>query len=469
MESMSLPWQLSFSTSPAVPQQDEPQPRGPQLEPPVAPKPPASKPSRVLFGLVVLLLGVLGVGLWSQRERIFAPSAASKIDSIPTAQAEIKTFQNSLRTNGTIAAKRFATIRSPRMQGGSEGRRQQTLMSLADPGVTVPAGTVVAEFENQWLEDHIDDQKSSLLQSRSTVEKRRAEIMIEVETGQQSVRVAQANLDKAELDVRTAEVRSEIEAEKLKLAVEEMKAILDQITKEVELKEAVHAAELSGLELDVQKGELHASRHMRDLEHLKTATPVGGLTVMESMYRGSGQFEQVQVGDQVNPGTFFMRVVDLSKMVVSGSVNQVDSQRVRMGQPAEVRLDAYPELVLPGTVTSISAIAGGSEGGMRFGRSGRDNYVRSVAVEISIDGMDERVIPDLSASADILLAKQDEVLVIPSAAIQQRGDKPIVMLRQGQKFVEREIQVGPMSGTEAVVLAGLEAGDRVALQPVPQV
>jgi multidrug efflux pump subunit AcrA (membrane-fusion protein) len=92
-----------------------------------------------------------------------------------------------------------------------------------------------------------------------------------------------------------------------------------------------------------------------------------------------------------------------------------------------------------------------------------------VAVEISIDGMDERVIPDLSASADILLAKQDEVLVIPSAAIQQRGDKPIVMLRQGQKFVEREIQVGPMSGTEAVVLAGLEAGDRVALQPVPQV
>jgi multidrug resistance efflux pump len=420
-----------------------------------------------LFGVVLVLLSALGLGLWSQRDRIFATGAAGEIGSIPTVQAEVKTFQHSLRTTGTVAARRFATIRSPRMRGGSEGRRQQTLMKLAEAGVTVPAGTVVAEFENRWLEDHIDDQKSSLTLSESTVNKRRAEIMIEVETEQQSVRVAQANLDKAELDVRTVEVRSEIEAEKLKLAVEEMRAVLAQVTKEVALKQAVHEAEMNGLEITVDKRKLHVTRHLRDLEHLKAQTPVGGLIVMESLYRGSGQFEQVQVGDQVNAGTFFMRVVDLSKMVVNGIVNQVDSQRVRIGQKAEVRLDAYPSLVLPGTVTSISAMAGGSGGGMRW-QSGRDNYVRTVAVQISIDGMDKRLIPDLSASADIVLTEEEGALVIPNAAIQHSGDKPMVMVRQGEKFVGREIEVGLRSGTEAVVLAGLEAGDEVAMKPVPQ-
>ena len=420
-----------------------------------------------MFGLVLVLLGALGFGLWSQRGSMFATGAASEIGSIPTVQAEVKTFRHSLRTNGTVAAKRFAAIRSPRMRGGNEGRRQQTLMKLAEAGVTVPAGTVVAEFENRWLEDHIDDQKSSLTQAESTVDKRRAEVMIEIETEQQSVRVAQANLDKAELDVRTVEVRSEIEAEKLKLAVEEMRAALEQITKEVALKQAVHEAELSSLEITVSKRELHVTRHLRDLEHLKAQTPVSGLIVMESLYRGSGQFEQVQVGDQVNAGTFFMRVVDLSKMVVNGIVNQVDSQRVRIGQKAEIRLDAYPSLVLPGTVTSISAMAGGSAGGMRW-RSGRDNYVRTVAVQIAIDGMDKRLIPDLSASADIVLTEEEGALVIPNAAIQHSGDKPIVMVRQGEKFVEREIEVGPRSGTEAIVLAGLEAGDEIAMKPVPQ-
>ena len=465
MESTSLPWQRSFSVSPTLPREDKQDPRGPQLEP--APKPPSSKPNRLLIGVVLVLLGALGLGVWSQRERMFAPGAADAFQSIPTAKAEVKSFQHILRASGTIAAKRFAAIRSPRMRGGREARRQQTLMMLADPGVTVPAGTVVAQFENRWLEDHIDDQKSTLAQSKSTVAKRRAEIMIEVETEQQSVRVAQADLDKAKLDLRTAEVRSEIEAEKFKLAVEEMQAVLEQITKEVKLKEAVHEAEIRSLELDVGKGELHVSRHMRDLEHLKAQTPVSGLIVMESLYRGGGQFEQVQVGDQVNPGTFFMRVVDLSEMVVSGVVNQVDSQRVRMGQKAEVRLDAYPDLVLPGKVTSISAMAGASSSGFRW-RSGRDNYVKMVSLEISIDGTDKRVIPDLSASADIVLTEEEGVLVIPNAAIQQRDDKPVVMVRQGEGFVEREIEVGRKSATEAAILAGLDAGDEIALKPVPQ-
>ena len=125
----------------------------------------------------------------------------------------------------------------------------------------------------------------------------------------------------------------------------EAEATLAQITQEVKLQKEVHAADIRGLELEVEKHRLHVERHMRDLERLKMASPVDGLVVMESLYRGGGQTEQVQVGDQVNPGTFFMRVVDLSAMVVSGVVNQVDSQLVRMGQKAEVRLDAYPELV----------------------------------------------------------------------------------------------------------------------------
>ena len=449
-----------------MPSQERPEPQGPQLEP-AAPQPPASRPNRFLSGIILVILGAIGLGVWSQREQLFNNSSASNLQAVPTAVAEVKNFRRSLRTTGTIAAKRFAAIRAPRMRGGSEGRRQQTLMALAPAGETIRAGTVVAEFENRWLEDHIDDVRSTLTQSKSTVEKRRAEIMIAEETEQQSVRVAQADLDKAKLDLRTAEVRSEIEAEKLKLLVEEAEATLAQITEEVKLQQQVHAAELRSLEIDVEKNQLHIDRHMIDLTRMKMQSPVDGLVVMESLYKGGGQTEQIQVGDQVNPGTFFMRVVDLSKMVVSGVVNQVDSQLVRMGQEAEVRLDAYPDIVLPGKVTSISAMASSSSSGFRW-RSGRDNYVKMVSVEVSIDARDERVIPDLSGSADILLAEHEDALVIPSAAIQKDQDQPVVMVRRGEGFIAREIEIGPTSATEAVILAGLDAGDEVALAPVPQ-
>jgi multidrug resistance efflux pump len=352
------------------------------------------------------------------------------------------------------------------MRGGSEGRRQQTLMMLAEAGSTVGPGTVVAEFENRWLEDHIDDRRSMLTQSQSAVEKRRAEIMITEETAAQNLRVAEAELNKARLDLRTVEVRSEIEAEKLELAVEEAEATLKQLGQEVELQKTANAAELRSLELESEKNRLHVERHNRDLERLKTQTPVGGLVVMESMYRGGGQFEQAQVGDQVNPGTFFMRVVDLSKMVVSGIVNQVDSQQVRLGQKVEVRLDAYPDLVLPGRVSSISAMASSTGGGSRW-RASRDQYVKGIGVEISIQAEDPRVIPDLSASADIVIDEQESRLLVPTTAVHEKDGKSVVFVRQDEKFVEREVEIGPRNETHAVVSAGLTAGEEVALREVP--
>ena len=467
MNTTSLPWGRFFSTSPALPQEPEPAPEGPRLEP-ATPKPPGRPNPRLAWGLALVLAAGVGIGVWSGRDQILAPGTEGGMTSVPTAKVEVEQFRRTLRVSGTIAAKRFAAIRTPRMRGGSEGRRQLTLIELADAGSIVEPNSVVGTFENRWLEDHIDDRRSDLTQAKSAVEKRGAEIMIEEETQQQALRVAKADWEKAKLDLGTAEVLSEIEAEKLKLAVEETEANFHHLEQEVKLQQTVHAAEVRSLELVAEKVALHVRRHMNDLERLNTRTPVGGLVVMESLYRGGGQFEQVQTGDQVSPGTFFMRVVDLSKMVVNGVVNQVDSQKVRLGQKAEIRLDAYPDLLLPGRVTAISAMASSSGGGSRWRRSNRDAYVKLVGVEVSIDGPDKRVIPDLSASADIVLGEQENALLVPDAAVQHRGGQTFVYVRAGEGFTEREIEIGERSEVHAVVVSGLAEGEEVALTPLPQ-
>ena len=468
MNATSLPWGRFFSTSPALPQEGEPAPTGPKLEP-AAPRPPGRRPTpRLVWGLSLVLAAGVGIGTWAVRDQILTPAGGPTLTTVPTAPALVRRFQRNLRVSGTIAAQKFAAIRTPRMRGGSEGRRQLTLIELADAGSIVEPNVVVGRFENRWLEDHIDDQRSSLTQAKSAVEKRRAEIMIEEETQQQELRVAKGEWEKAQLDLGTAEVRSEIEAEKLKLAVEETEVTFRHLEQEVKLQKTVHAAEIRSLELEAEKFALHVRRHMNDLERLNTRTPVGGLVVMESLYRGGGQFEQVQTGDQVSPGTFFMRVVDLSKMVVNGVVNQVDSQKVRIGQKAEIRLDAYPDLLLPGRVTAISAMASSSGGGSRWSRSNRDAYVKLVGIEVSIDEPDKRVIPDLSASADILFDEQENALLIPDAAVLRREGKTFVYVREGEGFSEREVEIGQRGEVEAVVVSGLSEGEVVALQPLPQ-
>ena len=458
-----LPWHRFLRANPATNPLAEPNPEErPQIQP-VPPEPPR-KPfwgPRLAAGIAAII--VAGIVIWSQQSSSTQTGGGPPALNISTAPAVVSDFESRLRASGTVAAKDFFGIRAPRLQGGRDAGRasnSMVLIHLAEAGSIVKPGDVVAEFENQWIIDHLDDTRSTLTRSLADLEKKRAEIMIAKESDQQRLRQTQATLDKAQLDLRTAQVRSEIEAEILALAVKEAEAAYKQMQAEVKLREGYHDADLKREELAVRANQIHVQRHEGDLAKMQMTTPLGGLVVLETMRR-NGEFEQVKLGDEVNPGTLFMRVVNLDEMVVSGTINQTDSQKVLIGQPAEVRLDAYPDVVLTGHVASIGALAtsGGGENYNRSGGSGE--YVKAVSIEVAIDEEDARVLPDLSASADILLAKQTGALLVPRSALLQKGDETFVEVREGNRFREQAIELGPMNPNQAVVVGGLQEGQEV--------
>jgi hypothetical protein len=95
-----------------------------------------------------------------------------------------------------------------------------------------------------------------------------------------------------------------------------------------------------------------------------------------------------------------MKVVDLSSMQLEARVSQTDSHNFRVGQTAEIGLDAFPGLKFPGRINTIGAIA---TKGMWD-----QYYIRQVPVNIAIEGSDPRLIPDLSAWAFVDTEKQQQ-------------------------------------------------------------
>jgi hypothetical protein len=130
---------------------------------------------------------------------------------------------------------------------------------------------------------------------------------------------------------------------------------------------------------------------------------------------------------------------------------------VRIGQPATVNFDAFPGLHLNGKVYSVSAMG---VGGWRD-----DYYIRTLPVVISIQDGDSRLIPDLSASGDILLGRKENALIAPREAVRSEGGKQVVYAKRGDGFTAREVRVGESNNTQVEILAGLRAGDEVALGP----
>src|SRR6266850_3439830 len=152
-------------------------------------------------------------------------------------------------------------------------------------------------------------------------------------------------------------------------------------------------------------------KSVANAEKMILKAPMDGIVVMQTIRRGM-ELGQAQKGDQISSGQMFMQIVDPTSMVVNASVNQVDAELLRIGQKANVRLDAYPGLELPAHVYSIGAVP-------VSGR--RPNFMRQIPIRLKLDKADPRVLPDLSASADVILETEQQAVLAPLAAVFHNG------------------------------------------------
>jgi multidrug resistance efflux pump len=339
--------------------------------------------------------------------------------------------------------------------GGGGGEFSLVLLNVAAPGSRARKGDVVAEFDRQYMLLRLDDYRASVVQWEANIQKLQADLAVAKEAHEQLIRVAKSDLDKARLDLKAVEVLSAIDAEKVKLAAEEAEARHKQVLSEVKLLEISQRAQLRTTEIDRDQAKLELQRAEANADRMLMKAPIDGIVVMQSTWRG-GEFGQVQQGDQVRSGQFFMSIVDPSSMVVTASVNQVDSEALRLGMKATVRLDAYPDIRLPATVVGIGAMT--KSGGYRA------QFVREIPVRLKLDGMDPRVIPDLSASADVVIETASQAPVVPLAAVFNDSGDSFVFLRGPSGWVRKEVELGLTNHVAAAARSGLRKGDVVALR-----
>lgn len=410
-----------------------------------------------------------------QQSRAERPTTAAAVRTVKVVKGD---FTRTLRISGTIAAKSFAAIVAPQMRGGGGqnavggggpgggfGGRALVLMKLAEPGSHVKKGDLVAEFDRQDQEERMYRLRAEVVEADANVDKRRAELAIALETARQQLRMAEGDFGKAGLDLRTAEVRSQIEADLLRLAAQETEAAFRQKKLETALLEKSHQAELRALELVVRQKELEQKRGEINAERMAMRTPIPGTVVLMTIFRGPGQISQIALGDELRPGSYFMQIVDPSTMVLEASFNQSDTQLLRVGQKTEVRLDAYPGRIWPGRLISVGASTAASGAGMRGPMSGTGDYVRNVPVAVAIDGSDREIIPDLSGSADVVLGKDTDVLLVPREAVVHENGETVVYVAEGKQPRRQLVELGAGSDTQSVVLSGVSEGETLVVSP----
>ncbi|MFB3917269.1 MAG: efflux RND transporter periplasmic adaptor subunit [Terriglobales bacterium] len=421
--------------------------------------------TKILIGIgtAVVLLAILGFTIVQSRRNVVTVQTGAvhrqDLVSIVTASGEIKP-----REYVNIGANAFGKITRLYVKEGDK----------------VGKGAPLAQIEN--------------VQPAADVAATRAEL----QAAQTDTRAAEAALRTNQADLN----RAKADAERARLDYQRAQALLEEalIAKaEYDTRKAaweVADAAVAQAKARVLQSEAQlqsASQRIAQIRaKLTGATDVLSKTSYNAPFAGTvtnlpvREGETVVVGIQNSPGSTLMTLADMSTITAEVRVDETDVVNVRIGQPAEVTIDAIPRKTFKGVVTDIGDNAMVRSTGVATSQTTAGSQeAKDFKVVVTLQEPPPNLRPGLSCTAKIETAKRANVLSMPIQALTVRqrkdlkenntrsSDPPVPITDSDRQelqgvFVVRnkkaefvQVETGIAGTTEIEVLKGLQEGDQI--------
>ncbi len=357
--------------------------------------------------IVIAIMALAGLGAWrlrqSGQEEAAAKSAprgpVSRQVTVDLAKVETGSIQEQILITGALKPKEQVdvTVKAP-------GRVEKILVHVGD---SVKVGDLIAELEQEELKQQVNRAQASLSVSRAALTQREAELSN-----------AEANLKRAEMLMNDGLISAQdLEARKTGYQVVQAQVRLSQAQ--------VRQAEAELRELNIRLG------------HTQIFAPIHARVA----------HRYVDVGALVSPSIPIVRLVNLDTMVTAASVPEREVGKLRVGNRATVRVDAFGSQSFQGRVARISPVL--------------DAATRSANIEIEIANPGGLLKAEMFARVELDLASTRETTLIPREALVYRGQQPGVYLLEDNQHAFVPIETGLMQGEKVEVLGGIQPGKTI--------
>ncbi len=367
------------------------------------------KPTRwIIAGIIVVAAVILSLN------GVFTPAVSVEAVSVVRVYPS-QTF-TLLNASGYVVAQRKAAVAS---------KITSPLVSLSvEEGNRVKKGEVIARLEGNDAAAARDQAAANLNVARFTLEQARAELQ----------------------DALLSLNRSR------ELVAKDFIAKSDYDTADARYKKAVAGVSAAEASVNAAKAALHNADVA--VEYTLIRAPFDGVVLTKNADVGD---IVTPLGAAANAKASVFTLADMNSLQVEVDVSESNLEQVKVGQPCEIQLDAFPESRFRGVVHMIVPTA--------------DRTKATVLVKVSFLDRDERVLPEMSAKVAFLQrqVRPDEQrprTAINPAAVITRGGKTLVFLIRDNRVTETPVSLGSRLGDMVEVLDGLKPGSRIALKPL---
>jgi HlyD family secretion protein len=369
----------------------------------------------VVLVAIIVFFSVRGGG--DGGEKVYVePVTPRKIESVVTAPSEINP-----KVKVNISAYVIGKIEKLYFQEGDTVHKGEKLVDLERTAFVAARDRMKSAVSNSRIE--VDRSKTAL--ATAELEYKRAVAM------QQQGIQAQELFDKARLDYENAQ------------------------------------AGYASAQQQVVQAQAGLAQAETDLSHTELYSPIDGKVVQLNAHEG----EVVITGTMNNPGSVIATLADMSEILAEAQVGETEVTSIRIGQPAEVHVDAVADKVYRGHVSEIGSSA--------TAKSAVGSGVRYFLVKVQIENPDDRLRPGMTSQVSITTSTLTNVPSVPIQSVVERTSatappdeddtgapkKKFVLVVSNNKIHLTEVRTGISDATHVAILSGVKAGDPVVTGP----
>ncbi len=266
--------------------------------------------------------------------------------------------------------------------------------------------------------------------------------------------------------LENADIAAELERAKANLALAKADsteaALFYQRQKKLFESNLISKAEFETAEARYQKAIANVESNRAEV---KAAEVAFENTLIRAPFNGTVLTKSAEVGEMVAPFAAaassrgaVVTIADMNSLEVEADVAEANIERVKVNQPCEITLDAYPDTRYPGKVSKIVPTA--------------DRTRATVLVKIAFLKIDQRVLPEMSAkvsflpeTAKVSMENQATMVAVPNSAVTNRNGVKMVFLLEGNTAKSVPVVTGRVLGDLTEIKEGVKPGDRVVLAP----
>jgi RND family efflux transporter MFP subunit len=206
-------------------------------------------------------------------------------------------------------------------------------------------------------------------------------------------------------------------------------------TQQLVEREAVTKQSLVNATAEYEAARARVGQSRLRLERSVVRAPISGVAVTRD----------VEPGEVLSPGAPITMLQRLDRLKATVGVPEIDVGLVRVGGPATVRVDAWPDRTFEGRIHFLAPSAVGSS--------------RTFPAEIAIDNRDGVLKAGMIARVWLVRRSYEAAIVVPRDALQERDLGSVAVVLDGEVARVRPVSLGAVSGERVVVESGLAAGD----------